>query len=239
MDKIKIRAIVLKEILIGEADKLIVLLAKGMGKITVKARGARNAKSKTACGASVFSYCDYIAVKTKAGYSITQAEPIKSFYEIGNDIEKLAYSSAAVEIAEKVCSQDQPDDDNMFLLLNMLNNVASGKTTPRTAFLIYLIKFLNNYGCMPETNCDCGEKAEYCGESGFYCRKCRKPHNIYVSDLACELINTIIGEDIKHCFDFVIGEELLSRAEKAAKLIFFGNIDVKIRSWDFTEKFSK
>ena len=42
----KLRGIVIREQVKGESNKQIVLLAKGVGRVVLSARGARNAKSK-------------------------------------------------------------------------------------------------------------------------------------------------------------------------------------------------
>ena len=43
---IKIRGIVLKEVFVGESDKIITILAKDYGKISISAKGARKPTGK-------------------------------------------------------------------------------------------------------------------------------------------------------------------------------------------------
>jgi len=55
----KTDALVLYSRNLGEADRLITLLAWERGKITAVARGARKVKSKLAAGVDLFTYGQY------------------------------------------------------------------------------------------------------------------------------------------------------------------------------------
>lgn len=239
MDKIKLRAIVVKEIPVGEADKLLVLLAKGIGKITIKAKGARNIKNKTACGTSIFSYCDYIVLKTKNTYTMVQADVIENFYAITFDLDKLAYSAVALEIVEKVCRENEPDDEIMFLLLKILQKISNGVVLPRIALLVFYIKFMQYFGCMSDCICDCGLSPKYVAIDGFYCEECRKNNALKISETAINIIKHILNENMNNIFKFEINDNVVLELERVVKIIFDANVGIKIKSLDFIESLKK
>ena len=76
----KLRGIVLREQAKGESNKQIVLLAQGVGRVLLSARGARRAKSKLLAATQLFCYADFVVYEGKGFYSVTQAELKNSFY---------------------------------------------------------------------------------------------------------------------------------------------------------------
>ena len=70
----KLRGIVIREQVKGERNKQIVLLAKGVGRVVLSARGARNVKSKLLAATQLFCYADFVVYEGNGFYSINQAE---------------------------------------------------------------------------------------------------------------------------------------------------------------------
>ena len=86
----KLRGIVLREQAKGESNKQIVLLAQGVGRVLLSARGARRAKSKLLAATQLFCYADFVVYEGRGFYSVTQAELKKSFYGLRLYMDKFS-----------------------------------------------------------------------------------------------------------------------------------------------------
>ena len=86
----KIRGIVIGEAQRGESSKQITVLAKGVGKVRLSARGAKNAKSHLLAGTQLFAYCDFTIYEGRGFWSVTQIDLIESFYGLRNDVAVLS-----------------------------------------------------------------------------------------------------------------------------------------------------
>ena len=62
----KLRGIVLREQAKGESNKQIVLLAQGVGRVLLSARGARRVKSKLLAATQLFCYADFVVYEGRA-----------------------------------------------------------------------------------------------------------------------------------------------------------------------------
>ena len=86
----KLSGIVIREQVKGESNKQIVLLAKGVGRVVLSARGARKANSRLLAATQLFCYADFVVHEGNGFTSINQAELQKSFYDLRTDIDKFS-----------------------------------------------------------------------------------------------------------------------------------------------------
>ena len=96
----KLRGIVLREQAKGESNKQIVLLAQGVGRVLLSARGARRAKSKLLAATQLFCYADFVVYEGRGFYSVTQAELKNSFYGLRLDMDKFSEGMYLAELTE-------------------------------------------------------------------------------------------------------------------------------------------
>ena len=105
MGTVKLQGIVIGERIQGESNKQIVVLAKGVGRVLLSARGARKAKSKLLAAAQLFCYADFVAYEGRGFYSVTQAELLNSFYALRTDMEKLEEAVYLAELTDRTCPE--------------------------------------------------------------------------------------------------------------------------------------
>ena len=60
MEPLKVNGLIIREISVGESDKLVTILTDTMGKITVSCKGVRNIKSKRIAASQLFSYGEFL-----------------------------------------------------------------------------------------------------------------------------------------------------------------------------------
>ena len=109
--------IVIKQIKTVNGRRMIVLLSKKYGKISAGTSISERGKNKSALALRPFTYGRYEVFKGRESYSINGAETISSFFSIGEDIDKFAAASAALELADRLLEEDQPAA-GMFNLLS-------------------------------------------------------------------------------------------------------------------------
>ena len=145
-----IRGIVLKEMLKGETSKQIIVLAKGLGKVWITAKGARKQKSKLLAGTQLFCYCDFQVYESKKYYYVDQIDMIESFFDLRLDIDKLSQAFYIVDLVEKTAFMGIEQDNILLLLLKTMQILSKGKCPPTLVSRIFEMKFLQTAGVMPD-----------------------------------------------------------------------------------------
>lgn len=107
---INVNGIVIASIDSGEADKIITLLTRELGKIKVKVRGVKKSSAKLKFAGQVLSFINCNVIKRGVFYTMTTASSVHSFLDIYEDLEKISGSMQVLEIANKVCLDGKGGD---------------------------------------------------------------------------------------------------------------------------------
>ena len=113
----KTDALVLYSRNLGEADRLITLLAWERGKITAVARGARKVKSKLAAGVDLFTYGQYQFHRGRTLDLITGQEVKEHFAAFREDAALYPYGLFLSEITDRLIRSEEPCPEPCALLL--------------------------------------------------------------------------------------------------------------------------
>lgn len=116
----KSEGIVLRETEYNEADKLLTVLTKDYGRLTLKARGVRRSKSPLKSACQLLTYSEFTWQDYRGKATITEAASVEQFRELRDDIELLALGSYFAQAAELLSQEDAPDPALLSLLLNAL-----------------------------------------------------------------------------------------------------------------------
>ncbi len=181
MSTFKARGIIIKEVLVGDNDKSLVILLKDYGKFTVWAKNCRVSKSKLLAGSSLFSYADFIIYDNGKNLSLNQIDIIENFYSLTEDLDALAYGTYFLEFLDKNTQEATPINDIMLLLLKSLLILSKSTViSPKLIAKIFEIKFLQLNGYMPiinncsHCNIDIKNNDElYWGINGCVCKNCK------------------------------------------------------------------
>ncbi len=240
MSVIKIRGIVLKEIENGENSKQIVVLAKGIGKVLLSARGARKPKSKFLAGTQLFCCCDFLVYEGRGFYSITQIDLIESFYDLRTDVEKLAHCIYLLELLERTCLAGMEQDETLELLFRTLRMMEHKDANPRLLARIFELKYLQIFGLMPEmegcTVCgeELGEKAYFSAQAGnMACERHRIGTMSEVSAGARKAMLYVFEHEIRHIFGFRVSEGVQKELDGILReyMAIHMNLELKTRSF--------
>jgi DNA repair protein RecO (recombination protein O) len=214
-----VRGLILRETKVGDADKILTLLVKDVGKISVSAKGARRTKGNLSSGTSLFTYADF-TIQTGIKHNfLSQVDIIDSFYALTTDLVTLSYASYFVELADKTTSEDIPANETLFLTINILKRLADKRLSPLLAAPIFELKQLQYNGFMPYTdNCvNCGKPHDnIIFPVGTLCRSCAK--NVvnaakvtYTNETLIYTIRYILSNEPPQLLDFYIDNDMLKQ----------------------------
>ena len=115
MEMITLKGIVIREYPVGENDKFIHVLTKERGVIEISVRGGRKMISKNAGGTQLFAYSVFSVRSDKGRYYLDSCEPIRFFYKIREDLDRLALADYMAEVVSYVAGQNEQKEDVMNL----------------------------------------------------------------------------------------------------------------------------
>ncbi len=123
-------ALVIKEMNVGESDRLVTLFTRDYGIIKAFASGAKNIKSKKGSATSLLTYASFTIKRKNDSYRIYEATPISMFFGAGSDIEVLSLSQYFCELASVFALQGTPNTEFLRLILNSLHFLTKEKRYP-------------------------------------------------------------------------------------------------------------
>ncbi len=117
---LKSEGLVLREVDYKDADRLLTVLTKDYGKLTLKARGVRRAKDTLKSACQLLTYAEFTYSERNGYCSITEAVPIQMFTELRSDLERLALASYFAQVTDACAMEGEPNAALLSLTLNAL-----------------------------------------------------------------------------------------------------------------------
>ncbi|HHW30552.1 MAG TPA: DNA repair protein RecO [Clostridiaceae bacterium] len=220
MAYLRIKGIVIKQVVFGEADLIITVLTSTRGKITAFAKNAKRPRSRLSAGAQLLCYSDFVLFKGRDIYSVNSCEVIEPFYNIRNDIIKLTYAAHMLDIINDSVQENQPANKVLQLFLNSLHMIANTDKSPELVVRIFELRLLTILGYAPHVkNCIVcgGDFKEGCNFSfnkcGFICKNAtcitEDKSALDIMKGTARTINHIVLAPIKELFNFDVSPEVL------------------------------
>ncbi len=239
---ISTEGIVLKQIKTGEDRRIVVLFTEKLGKISAGSNTTYHMKSKSSAILHPFSYGKYTLYKGKGIFNINYGETIKSFYKIGENIEKYAYCSYILEFTERILAENQRDPYLFELLVDFLEIIENRNKKYLPIIRAYEIKSLIHLGMIPQLNecVRCGNKeigvSFSIEEGGLICKECYN-NNMLIYNLShsiIEVMNYIINNPIKKLEKLFIDDKVIELLNAFMKRYLEYHLDLeKMKSIDF------
>ena len=121
---IKTAGLVLREVEINEADKLLDILTRDHGLVTAKARGVRRSRSPIKSACQLLAYSELNLFEYRDKLTVQEAEPIEQFRELRDELELFALGSYLAQTVSLVAQEDAPNPELLSLILNALYALA-------------------------------------------------------------------------------------------------------------------
>ncbi|MFV0314833.1 MAG: DNA repair protein RecO [Anaerotignum sp.] len=237
----KFRGIVIAENQNGESGKRILVLAKGIGRVILTARGAKNTKSKLLAGTQLFSYCDFLVFEGKGFYSLTQADLIENFYGIRMDMDKLAEAVYLAELVERSCPLGMEQDETLRLLLQTLTVLEKTEIPPRLVSRIFEVKYLQISGLLSVGECMvCGEEETslFFNErtAEFVCKLHCQGGEISLLGAVQKAISFIAQREGKQMFTFALSDEAMKQLDYILQRYLEIHTGIRLKSREFSKE---
>lgn len=108
MPAITVEGIILKRSNFGEADRMLTILTKNYGKISVVARGVRKITSRRAGNVELLNIVKVGLFKGK-GYTLTEAQSVKTFPRIKSNLAVSTAGFHIIELIDKILPENDPN----------------------------------------------------------------------------------------------------------------------------------
>lgn len=157
---------------------MILLFSKRYGKISAGTSISEKGRNKSSLALKPFTYGRYEMFKNRDSYNINAVEVIKSYYKIGENVDKYMNGAYVLEFTEKALADEVPAPAVFRLMTEFFDLLENRQKGIGTLVLAYQVKLFRYLGVMPELErcAVCGqnkEPAAFCvEEGGAVCADC-------------------------------------------------------------------
>lgn len=240
---------------IGEADRFVTALTRELGIVRASAKGARSIKSRNASATQLLSYSRLTLYKGREKYIIDDAEPVRVFFELRSDIEKLSLAQYFCELAAVLAPREEPAEDCLRLFLNALHFLGADERHPDQIKAVVELRLLAHAGFMPDLTacsaCGCYESEDMwllpsagtlcCGEcmlrdlpgSARELHGSRTAGAIRLSTSVLAAMRHILYSEFSKCFSFALPEEGFASLAAACETFLLAQVQRSFNTLTF------
>lgn len=238
----KTEGIVLREVAYRDSDKILTVLTRGLGKITLKARGVRSKSSRLKSACQLLAYSEFTFLDRMGYLTITEATALEMFPELRADLELLSLASYFAQVSEILSQEDAPNDALLSLLLNSLYALGKLKKEQRLVKPVFELAAaaLGGYAPMLDGCAICGAK-----EPGLFnvrhgvlqCADCSSQEmdglRLPVGPGTLDALRYILQADRKRLFSFQVGPDTLQELGQLAETYLMTQLERGFPTLDF------
>ncbi|HEY8343951.1 MAG TPA: DNA repair protein RecO [Bacillota bacterium] len=250
MSLVQTEGIVLRSRPFGEADKVLTILSKEHGKLEAVAKGARRPRSRLVGAAQPFSYLKILLFTGRSLDQLSQAEIVKSFSTLRDDLTKMAYASYWSELADSFLPWREPNPELfLFFLAGLV--VLERAEDPVLISRAFELRLLSYLGYLPtlDTCARCGvpletgeKKAVGAGfspeEGGLICDRClpellMNPVSLSAQEIL--IMKNLLTTDLRRVSQLKISPDTIKELGRALRLFIEYQADKPLKSLLFLE----
>lgn len=232
--------IIFKQTKTVNGRRMIVAFTRKYGKISAGTSISETGKNRSALALRPFTYGRYELFRNRNTCNILGAESIKSYYAIGEDIDKYVYASYALEFAGKILEEDQPLPELFDLILEFMSLMVDRDKKFATPVIAFQIKALNILGQGPRI-----EECVFCGskdhisrfsvkDGGAVCSNCssiinRDTNVSLIYDMDEGIINVLryfLDEPLKSLEKVALNSDMLGSIKRILKSYMAYHLDI-------------
>jgi DNA repair protein RecO (recombination protein O) len=197
------QGVVLRTYKLGEADRIVVLLTQGEGKVRAVAKGVRKTKSRFGGRLEPFSHVDLSLYRGRGDLdTVTQAEVIHPFRDLREDYDRVTAGAAMLEVVDQVAQEREASLRLYLLLLRALRALDSGPRDPSVVLDAFLLKLMALEGYRPSVQecAVCRGAGPYlrfsAARGGAVCERCRTGEESVLDSGTVALLADLLGGDL-------------------------------------------
>lgn len=238
---IKTEAIVLREVEINEADKLLDLLSKDRGLMTVKAKGVRRSSSPLKSACQLLTLSEFTLFDYRGKLSVQEAEPIEQFRSIRSSIDLLALCSYFAQATGTVAQEDAPNPELLSLLCNAIYALGVLKKPMDLVKAAFELRLACMAGFAPDLTacCVCGAEEPDrfdLSHGSLSCAACRERESGIRMPLTPGMLTAmryIVWCEPKRLFSFRLEEESLRELSSVTEAYLMTQLEHSFYTLDF------
>jgi DNA repair protein RecO (recombination protein O) len=179
---IRAEGIILRHSDFGEADRLLTIFTRELGKVRVIAKGVRKARSRKAGHVEPFTRTQLQLARGRDLWILTQAEAADTFFALREDLVLLGYASYIIELIDQSTYDEEENRLLYDILARTLRRLNRGDN-PNLVTRYYELRLLDYIGFRPQlfTCAQCESEIQpedqffSAARGGVLCPKCG-PH---------------------------------------------------------------
>lgn len=208
--------IVLRETKTSYNRRMILLFTRDYGKISAGTSLGERGKTKSSLALQHFTFGRYTLHETRNSFNIDSAEVVRSFYRIGENIDKYFNGSYVLEFTAKVLEENVPVPAVFNLLVQFFEVLEGREKGFGTLVLAYQAKLFSYLGVAPVLDrcAVCGKPVEKplfsVTDGGVICEDCRSEESL-IYPVSFDIINIFkyfISNPLKKLENIALNEEM-------------------------------
>jgi len=146
---LRVEGIVLRHREWGEADRLLTIYTREMGKVSAVAKGVRKPRSRKAGHLEPFMRSSLMLARGRSFFVLTQAEALAPLIPLRDDLVLVGYASYIAELLDRFTFDEEENRALYRLISNSLTRLNRGDT-PEIVVRYYEIRLLDHIGFRPQ-----------------------------------------------------------------------------------------
>ena len=236
--------IILRETNYKEADKILTVLTRELGKKTVKAPGCRRKNSKLTPSCQLLVYSEMTISERGEFLTLREAAPTEQFWGVRQEITLLSLASYFAELCEACAEEGLPHPEILSLLLNSLYALDRLHKPPGLVKPAFELRLMGLVGYEPllEGCAVCGAESPaspclHLRNGVIHCAHCREAVGEGVSmpltPGALQAMRHIVWGEAGRMFSFTLDQRSLALLADASEAFLQTQLERGFRTLDY------
>lgn len=233
--------LIIKEIGVGESDRLVTLFTREYGILKAYAPGAKSIKSKKGTATSLLTYSNFTINRKKDILRIYEASPIAVFFTMGSDIEELSIAQYFCELCLCFAQAEVKNEEMFRLILNSLHFLTKEKRYPPLIKAITELRIAVLSGYAPNlVACEnCGKFEDdlmyfNTSDGSLCCKDCKAQAGLVPVDISTlSAMRHIVYSQFPKLYSFEVSQKTADRLSDLTEKYITTQSDQRFSSLDF------
>lgn len=231
--------LIIREKSTGEQNKLVTVLTREHGLIRAYVYGAKKIGSRTGAATQLFAFSELGITERRGSYIIEAAKPKEIFFNLRNDVKKIALAQYFAELCECLTPEKENTEEYLKLILNSLMLLMNEKRDEKLIKSVFELSILSLSGYMPNIVA-CEECGKYEDEfmyfdtsnGNIFCSSCGK-FGLKVPLSVISAVRHIVLSDRQKIFNFNLIESSLQALSDLTEKYVSATLQRKFKTLEF------
>jgi len=146
---LRVEAVVLRHLDYGEADRLLTLYARQLGKTRAIVKGARKLTSRKAGHLEPFTHVKLQLAAGRDLFIVSQADTVDAYLPLRENLILTGHASYVIELLDRFTYEEHLENPTLFRLLTETLARLASKSDPWLAIRYYEMRLLDELGFRP------------------------------------------------------------------------------------------